>query len=147
MGEYQKIKLNDGGWIPTVAFGTGTSYFNRVDDVCEGLVKAVKTGYRWIDTAVMYGTEVGVGKGLVKVIEEGLCKREELFITTKKLFTFSTSTTRILVVCVAICQQQEQEFSHSFYSEKNMASINAKVFILVAWCSMLGWNLSANAVT
>ena len=83
MGEYQKIKLNDGGLIPTVAFGTGTSYFNRVDDVCEGLVKAVKTGYRWIDTAVMYGTEVGVGKGLVKVLEEGLCKREELFITTK----------------------------------------------------------------
>ena len=84
MGEnYQTIKLNDGGLIPTVAFGTGTSYFNRVDDVCEGLVKAVKTGYRWIDTAVMYGTEVGVGKGLVKVFEEGLCKREELFITTK----------------------------------------------------------------
>jgi len=83
MEEYRRIKLNDGGCIPTIAFGTGTSYFNRVDDVCEGLVKAVKTGYRWIDTAVMYGTEVGVGKGLVKVFEEGLCKREELFITTK----------------------------------------------------------------
>ena len=83
MIDYTKTKLNDGGWIPTVAFGTGTSYFNRVDAVCEGIFKAVKIGYRWIDTAVMYGTEVGVGKGLAKVKEHNLCKREELFITTK----------------------------------------------------------------
>ena len=57
---------------------------------------------------------------------------------------------RILVACAAICQQQEQEFSHSFYSEKNMASTNAKVFILVGWCWMGGMDfsiVSANAVT
>jgi diketogulonate reductase-like aldo/keto reductase len=83
MSDYTKIKLRDGTLIPTVAFGTGTSYFDRVDDVCEGILKAVKIGYRWFDTAVMYGTERGVGKGLAKVKEQNLCKREELFITTK----------------------------------------------------------------
>ena len=83
MASFRRIELNDGGSIPTVAFGTGTSYFNRVDDVAEGIIKAVKIGYRWIDTAVLYGTEVGVGKGIKTVLEENLCKREDLFITTK----------------------------------------------------------------
>ena len=41
MEDYSRIKLNDGRWIPTISFGTGTSYFNRIDDVCEGLVKAI----------------------------------------------------------------------------------------------------------
>ena len=84
MASFRRIELNDGRSIPaTVAFGTGTSYFNRVDDVAEGIIKAVKIGYRWIDTAVLYGTEVGVGKGIKTVLEENLCKREDLFITTK----------------------------------------------------------------
>ena len=84
MESFRRIELNDGRSIPaTVAFGTGTSYFNRVDDVAEGIIKAVKIGYRWIDTAVLYGTEVGVGKGIKTVLEENLCKREDLFITTK----------------------------------------------------------------
>ena len=100
MADYTKIKLNDGGWIPTIAFGTGTSYFNRVDDVCEGLVKAVKLGYRWIDTAVMYGTEVGVGKGLTRVIDEKLCTREDLFITTTK---YQADLVSISVLLGSIC--------------------------------------------
>ena len=83
MASFRRIELNDGGSIPTVAFGTGTSYFNRVDDVAEGIIKAVKIGYRWIDTAVLYGTEVGVGKGIKSVLEENICEREDLFITTK----------------------------------------------------------------
>ena len=83
MADYTKIRLNDGGWLPTVAFGTGTSYFHRNDDVCEGVLKAATVGYRLIDTAVMYGTEVGVGNGVVKIKEENICEREAMFITTK----------------------------------------------------------------
>jgi len=83
MADFNKIELNDGGWMPSIAFGTGTTYFNRPDDVSEGISKAVKAGYRLLDTAIMYGTEVGVGNGLTKVIDDGLCKREDLFITTK----------------------------------------------------------------
>ena len=91
MEDHTKFKLNDGGWIPSIAFGTGTTYFDRPDDVSKGLVTAVKNGFRLIDTAVMYGTEVGVGKGLCTLIENDICKREDLFITTKlapRLLTF-----------------------------------------------------------
>lgn len=83
MNDFQRIQFNDGGWIPSMGFGTGTTYFDRPDDVSEGIVKAVKAGFRLIDAAVVYGTEVGVGKGVKKVVEDGLCKREDLFITTK----------------------------------------------------------------
>ena len=98
MVDNTKFKLNDNGLIPTIAFGTGTSYFNRPDDVGEGLVKAVKAGFKLIDSAVMYGTEVGVGKGLRKVVEDGSCKREDLFITTKlapSLLTFKEVVTMV----------------------------------------------------
>ena len=91
MEDHTKFKLNDGGWIPSIAFGTGTTYFDRPDDVSKGLVTAVKNGYKLIDTAVMYGTEVGVGQGLSTLIENDICKREDLFITTKlapRLLTF-----------------------------------------------------------
>ena len=83
MADYTKIRLNDGGWIPSVALGTGTSYFNRNDDVCEGILKAVKVGYKLIDTAVMYGTEVGVGNAMSKIKDGKICEREAMFITTK----------------------------------------------------------------
>ena len=83
MVDYTKLRLNDGGWIPTVGFGTGTSYFNRNDDVCEGIQKAVKIGYKLIDTAVLYGTEVGVGNAMAKIKGDQICSREDLFITTK----------------------------------------------------------------
>jgi diketogulonate reductase-like aldo/keto reductase len=51
------------------------------------LVNAVKTaithGYRSIDTAAIYGNEVGVGQGLRQAMAETGVARENLFITSK----------------------------------------------------------------
>ena len=44
---------------------------------------ALRDGYRLIDTAKIYGNEEGVGKGIKRAIDEGLVKREEIFVTTK----------------------------------------------------------------
>jgi len=44
---------------------------------------ALKAGFRLIDTARIYGNEAAVGKGLRRAIEEGIVKREDVFITTK----------------------------------------------------------------
>jgi diketogulonate reductase-like aldo/keto reductase len=98
MADYNKIKLNDGGWMPSMAFGTGTTYFNRPDAVSEGIFKAVESGFRLIDTAIMYGTEVGVGNGLTKILDDSLCKREDLFVTTKlapNLYTIEEVVTMV----------------------------------------------------
>ena len=77
------ISLNDGGNMPKVAFGTGTTYSNRADEVFDGIIKAFENGYRLIDTAMVYGTEIGVGRAVQKLINDGKCKREDMFITTK----------------------------------------------------------------
>ena len=38
---------------------------------------------RLIDTARIYGNEEGVGRGIRRAIKDGICKREEIFVTTK----------------------------------------------------------------
>ena len=42
MNDFKTFKLNDGGSVPTIAFGTGTSFFNRNDAVVEAVVKGIK---------------------------------------------------------------------------------------------------------
>lgn len=70
------IDLNDGHRIPQI--GLGTWPLND-EQVAAAVVQAVAAGYRHIDTAVKYGNEAGVGKG----IRASGVDREELFITTK----------------------------------------------------------------
>jgi 2,5-diketo-D-gluconate reductase A len=70
------ISLNDGRTIPQLGFGVF-----RVDpEQTERIVTdALEVGYRHIDTAAIYGNEVGVGKA----IEASGIPRDELFVTTK----------------------------------------------------------------
>jgi len=50
----------------------------------EGCVyEAIKVGYRLIDTASAYMNEEGVGRAIKRAMEEGIVRREELFVTTK----------------------------------------------------------------
>ena len=46
-------------------------------------VEAVKIGYRLLDCASDYGNEANVGDGIAEVARLGLCKREELWVTSK----------------------------------------------------------------
>ena len=71
--ESQKAK------IPSI--GLGTAYINT--NIAELVYSSIKDGTRLIDTAAVYGSEEGVGKGVAKAINEGIVKREDLFITTK----------------------------------------------------------------
>lgn len=74
------IELNSGYEMPTLGLGTWT----LTGQVCEEAVyAALKSGYRLIDTAKYYGNESEVGKAVTRAISDGICKREEIFITTK----------------------------------------------------------------
>ena len=58
------------------------------DKECENaVIAAIKDGYRLIDTAVAYANQKAVGNAIKKCIDEGIVKREELFITTKLWLT------------------------------------------------------------
>ena len=58
------------------------------DTCAEVCYQAIQAGYRRLDCACDYGNEVEVGKGIAKAIEDGLCKREELFVTSKLWNTY-----------------------------------------------------------
>lgn len=67
--------------MPMVGFGV----FKVTDkEECkQSVLSAIRTGYRLIDTAAVYGNEDAVGEAVREAIAEGLCTREELFITSK----------------------------------------------------------------
>ncbi|MFU0946361.1 aldo/keto reductase [Kluyvera ascorbata] len=67
--------------MPMVGFGV----FKVTDkEECkQSVLSAIRTGYRLIDTAAVYGNEDAVGDAVREAIAQGLCSREELFITSK----------------------------------------------------------------
>ena len=69
----------NGAKVPSI--GLETAFMTS--DISEVVYSSIKDGTRLIDTASRYGSEEGVGKGIKRAIEEGLVKREDLFITTK----------------------------------------------------------------
>lgn len=75
------VVLNNGIKMPILGLGV----FQVPDKKeCQEIVyQAIKTGYRLIDTAASYMNEDSVGLAVQQAIEDGLCTREELFITSK----------------------------------------------------------------
>ena len=62
------------------------------NDVCADTVyEAIKAGFRMFDSASDYGNEHESGKGLKRALDEGLVKREELFIVSKLWNTYKVS--------------------------------------------------------
>ncbi|MBQ3712576.1 MAG: aldo/keto reductase [Spirochaetia bacterium] len=76
----QTVKLNSGYEMPVVGLGTWTLHGETAENA---VYSAVKSGYRLIDTAKYYGNEAEVGNALKKAVADGICKREDVFITTK----------------------------------------------------------------
>ncbi len=57
-------------------------------DCAETVYNAIKVGYRHLDNACDYGNEKEVGAGIARAIEDGLCTRAELWVTSKLWNTF-----------------------------------------------------------
>lgn len=75
------VILNNQLKMPTLGLGV----FQVPDKKeCQDIVyQAIKVGYRLIDTAASYMNEDAVGKVIQQAIHEGICTREDLFITSK----------------------------------------------------------------
>ena len=50
--------------------------------------EAIRVGYRHLDSACDYGNEVEAGQGIRAAIEKGLCRREDLWVTSKLWNTY-----------------------------------------------------------
>lgn len=77
MADTMQIKtFHDGRSAPAIGLGT----WQIPDESAPQVVRqAIELGYRSVDTATIYGNEVGVGQG----IRDSGIPREELFVTTK----------------------------------------------------------------
>ena len=66
--------------MPSVGFGL----WKVPNAICaETTYEAIKAGYRHLDCASDYGNEKEVGEGIAKALAEGVCTREELWVTSK----------------------------------------------------------------
>ena len=72
----KNITFNDGNSIPQLGYGVWQIEDNGAADA---VGTALEAGYRHIDTASIYGNEVGVGRG----IASSSVPREDIFLTTK----------------------------------------------------------------
>ena len=70
-----RVTLSDGNRMPLLGLGVWDAKSGK--ETFDAVIHALKTGYRHIDTAEMYGNEKDVGRA---VIDSGLA-REEIFIT------------------------------------------------------------------
>jgi len=75
--------LSTGAKIPVVGLGTFGSDHITPSQVANAVRDAISKGYRHIDCAAVYGNEKEIGQVLKEVIDSGLVKREELWITSK----------------------------------------------------------------
>ncbi|XP_031474601.1 NADP-dependent D-sorbitol-6-phosphate dehydrogenase-like [Nymphaea colorata] len=74
------ITLSSGFKMPIMGLGVWRVEGNAMKDL---VVNAIKLGYRHFDCAADYKNEAEVGEALEFAFQQGLVKREDLFITTK----------------------------------------------------------------
>lgn len=66
--------------VPNIGFGL---WKIPTEDCAEAVYQAIKLGYRHLDSASDYGNEIQVGEGIQQALKDGLCSREELWVTSK----------------------------------------------------------------
>lgn len=63
--------------------GFGVFQVRDKEECKQSVLNAIRAGYRLIDTAASYTNEDAVGEAVHEAVAEGICTREELFITSK----------------------------------------------------------------
>ena len=71
--------------IPASGFGFWKVDRSEAVDIC---TTAIRCGYRHLDCACDYGNEPEVGQGITQAVSTGLCRREDLWVTSKLWNTY-----------------------------------------------------------
>jgi diketogulonate reductase-like aldo/keto reductase len=76
---------------------------SKPGDVQRAVQDAIDAGYTHLDCAYVYGNEAEVGQGIKIKMQQGVVRREDLFITSKVSFRRPDSCTSILWLCNLVC--------------------------------------------
>ncbi|XP_069402446.1 prostaglandin F synthase 1-like [Ovis canadensis] len=79
----QRVKLNDGHFIPILGFGTYAPEEVPKSEALEVTKFAIEVGFHHIDCAHAYRNEEQVGHAIRSKIADGTVKREDIFYTSK----------------------------------------------------------------
>ncbi len=79
------LNLDTGSQIPSLGLGMWKIEKPILPELVQ---EAIKIGYRHFDCACDYGNEPQVGEGLQAAMNNGLCNREDLWITSKLWNTY-----------------------------------------------------------
>lgn len=79
-GQKTHLTLRTGDKMPMLGYG-----FWKVPNeiAADKAYECIKMGYRLIDEAACYGNEKECGEGIKRAIDEGIVKREDLWVTSK----------------------------------------------------------------
>ena len=81
------VKLATGQSMPMLGLGTWQTDKGKIQ-MDKAVELALSKGIRLIDGAYVYENEKEVGQGLKKAINDGICKREDVFLVSKLWNTF-----------------------------------------------------------
>ncbi|XP_054475421.1 aldo-keto reductase family 1 member B1 [Anoplopoma fimbria] len=79
----RSVELNNGMRMPVLGLGTWKSSHLPRTSVQGAVEAAIAAGYRHIDTAHSYKNEVEIGKALRSKIQQGVIRRQDMFIVSK----------------------------------------------------------------
>ena len=77
------FRLGDGGTIPCIGMGTFGSDRVTPEEVAQAVTGGIRVGYRLFDCAACYGNEDRIGEVFKAAFDEGVVRREDLFIMSK----------------------------------------------------------------
>ncbi|KAF3854322.1 hypothetical protein F7725_022377 [Dissostichus mawsoni] len=83
----RSIELSDGSLMPALGLGTWKPSPLPPSSVQGAVEAAIAAGYRHIDTAHSYNNEVHIGKALRSKMQQGIIRRQDMFIVSKLWLT------------------------------------------------------------
>ncbi|GJP32745.1 hypothetical protein CLOM_g17341 [Closterium sp. NIES-68] len=96
MGADGCFVLRTGAAMPAIGLGTWLEG-DGGEQTQEAVRVALQCGYRSIDCAHLYGTEMAVGRALADAFSAGVCRREDVFVASKVAEKYGKTPAQVIL--------------------------------------------------